>query len=380
MAVLQRKELEASPLADLHAIAAELGLESYRALRKAELIARILEAQDGGPAPDAAEDAPAAEEEPEEQPAEERAEIAEESEPSERETDVVEEEPEVVDEPVTEEEIVSGLLDILPNGSGFLRLDPGNVSRDDVYVSPAQIRRCELRAGDQVSGPVRPPRRNERHPSLVRVETVNGAPAEPPEERPRFDSLTAIFASERLAAPAGLEDVPFGRGSRVAIGGPPGAGATTLLRQIAATLREQHPETELLVVLVGVRPEELVEWRGELGAAVTGVSFDRSLEAQAQAAELATERAKRVVERGGQAALVLDSLEVLPAGPARRVFGAARNTEEGGSLTVFAAVGSASEPRRLATTRIELEPGSRESASPKVSPERSATLQAGRLT
>src|SRR5205085_6735551 len=133
MAVLQRKELEASPLADLHAIAAELGLEGYRGLRKEELIARILEAQDGEPAPDAAEDAPAAEEEPEEE---------EEAAAPERELELVDStpppdpEPEVADEPVTEEETVTGLLDILPNGSGFLRIDPGNVSRDDVYVSP----------------------------------------------------------------------------------------------------------------------------------------------------------------------------------------------------------------------------------------------------
>src|SRR5919201_3414294 len=123
MAVLQRKKLEASPLADLHTIAAELGLEGYRALRKEELIARILEAQGEGPPPDAAEDAPAAEEEPAEP--EPRAEP--EAPARERELEVVEEEPEVVEEPVTEEPTVTGLLDVLPNRSGFLRLDPGNV-------------------------------------------------------------------------------------------------------------------------------------------------------------------------------------------------------------------------------------------------------------
>ena len=377
MAVLQRKELEASPLADLHAIAAELGLEGFRSLRKAELVGRILEGQGGQPAPDAAEDAPAAEE-PEEELASE-APPEDEPEAVEDEPEPREEEPEVVEEPVTEEETVSGLLDILPNGSGFVRLEPGSLSREDVYVSPAQIRRCELRAGDQVSGPVRPPRRNERHPSLVRVETVNGADAEPPEERPHFDSLTAVFAAERLEAPPALAEVPYGKGSRVAIAGPPGAGATTLLRQVAATLREKHPDVELLVVLVGVRPEELVEWTGELGPAVSGGSFDRSPEAQAHAAELAVERAKRVVERGGHAAVVVDSVEALAPGPARRVFGAARNTEEGGSLTVFAAVGRAAEPLRVATTRIELEPAPPGADSPKVAPERSATLRAERL-
>ena len=102
-----------------------------------------------------------------------------------------------------------------------------------MYVSPAQIRRCELRAGDEVSGPARGARRNERHPSLVRVETVNGAPAEPAEERPWFGDLTPVFPTQKLNAPKTLKDAPFGRGSRVAIAGPPGAGATTLLRELA---------------------------------------------------------------------------------------------------------------------------------------------------
>ena len=109
---------------------------------------------------------------------------------------------------------------MLPNGSGFLRSEEG----DDVYISPAQIRRCELRAGDEVAGPSRPARRNERHPSLVRVETVNGRDAEPPEERPLFSDLTPVYPTERLAGPAALDSVPFGKGSRVAVGGGPAPG------------------------------------------------------------------------------------------------------------------------------------------------------------
>ena len=341
MSVLQRNELEASPLADLHAIASELGLEGYRTLRKAELVGAILDAQggEGDGEPTEAGQADAVDEEPE---------VTEAGGPEEGEPEAA---------PVVEEQrTAGGVLDILPNGSGFLRSDPAGQSRDDVYVSPAQIRRCELRAGDELSGPVRAPRRNERHPSLIRVDTVNGRPAEPPEERPAFADLTPVYPSERLEGPAALEGVPFGRGSRVAIGGAPGTGATTLLREVAAALTERHPEIELAVVLVSARPEEVTDWRRGGSAPVYGGSFETSPEAQAQAAELAVERAKRTVERGGHAALVVDSLEALPPAAARRVFGAARNTEEGGSLTILAATGTALEPQRFASTRVTLEP------------------------
>src|SRR5215211_3985165 len=239
MTVLQRKELESSPLADLHAIASELGLEGFRSKRKGDLIGAILDAQGGeGAAPPAEPESPAAEEaEPDEVPSEESLEGPAEPEaesPGEAELDVVEEEPEVEEE-TSDEEILTGGLDILANGSGFLRLDPVGQSRGDVYVSPAQIRRCELRSGDEISGPVRPPRRNERHPSLIRVEGVNGADAEPPEQRPWFGELTAVAPTEQLAE---LQGVAYAKGSRVAIMGPPGAGATPLLRDAVKGLGE----------------------------------------------------------------------------------------------------------------------------------------------
>jgi transcription termination factor Rho len=385
MAVLRRKELEASPLADLHAIASELGLEGFRAMRKDDLIGTILGAQGGeddqeadeqrdpdevpsdetleGPPGVAAgaeedeetEDEPAEDEEDEEAEEDESSEDSSEDtseDTSEGSVDAVEEEPEVVDE-TSEEPMSSGLLDILANGSGFLRVEPGGQSRADVYVSPAQIRRCELRSGDEVSGPVRPPRRNERHPSLVRVETVNGAPAEPPEQRPWFGDLKAVPPSDRLAMPGVLESPPLGRGSRVAVSGPAGAGATTLLRDVARTLSEQYSDLAVSVVLTGVRPEEVDGWR-DSGLPVTGGSFERPPESQAQAAELAVERAKRVVERGGHAAVVIDALSTLPPGARRRLFGAARATEEGGTLTIVAATGDDREVLRWASTRIVL--------------------------
>lgn len=418
VSVIQRKQLEDSPLADLHAIASELGLEGFRTMRRGDLIGAILRAQGAGddveaagaveePEPDevpaeealerpagAAEAAAPGEERPEATAEEEQeaaaqtedtavesgeAEAAreepeaEEAEPEQAEReDAQREEPER-EEPETPEATATGVLDILANGSGFVRVDAGGQSRDDVYVAPAQIRRCELRAGDEVSGPVRPPRRNERHPSLVRVETVNGADAEPPEQRPWFGDLTPVFPSARLPAPSAFKAAPFGRGSRVLIAGPPGAGATSLLREIATELGRLE-DTALEVILVGVRPEEVTEWRRLEDLDVVGGSFERSPETQAQAAELAVERAKRRVERGGHTALLVDSLDALPAAAQRRVFGAARATEDGGALTVVATGGPGSHALRWATTRIVLEPGG------KVSRSESGTLGADRLS
>ena len=410
MSVLNRKELADSPLADLHQIASELGVEGYRAMRKDDLIGAILGA--GGAADEPAGDEPAVAEAPaddedaedtsegtsedtsegtSEDTSEGTSEGTSEDEPDEvpeeealerpsrgrgrrgaRRSPAAEEEPEVVEDEISDEEIATGVLDVLANGSGFVRVDPAGQSRADVYVSPAQIRRCELRAGDEVSGPARPPRRNERHPSLVRVESVNAADAEPVEERPWFADLTPVFPSRKLEAPKSLKDVPFGRGSRVAIAGPPGAGATTLLRDLAGEL-SGNEEIAVQVVLVGALPEEVTEWRRAEGLDVAGGSFDRSPDAQAQAAELAVERAKRRVERGGHAVVLIDSLEALPAGARRRIFGAGRATEEGGTLTVIAAVGGEREPLRWATTRVVL------GSDGKLAPE-SGTVRADALS
>src|SRR5947209_8237075 len=236
MPILARDELEQSHISDLHAIASELGIEGYRRLRRPELIDAIVAGTDGeggGERP---------------RPARRRGGRRKAAEPEQEAAEPEPAEPEREQEQPEPEEVRTGVLDILPNGSGFVRAQPFGHSSDDVYVSPAQIRRCELRAGDVVAGPVRKPRRSERHPSLVRVDEVNGAPADPPPERPRFDELTAVFPRERLAVPDGLERVPFGKGSRVAIGGPPGAGTTTLLRRIALSLAEAG-DVELVVVL-----------------------------------------------------------------------------------------------------------------------------------
>lgn len=375
MSVLQRKELEDSPLADLHAIAAELGIEGYRGLRKADLIAAIVDVQGGDDG--ASADGPAAEEPARKRPARKRPARREPAREVEDEAAAEQPEGEVDEEPEAEreqsapaaEEQATGPLDVLPNGSGFLRREDG----PDVYVSQAQIRRCELRAGDELGGPVRAARRNERHPSLVRVERVNGRDAEPPEQRPHFVELTAVHPSERLPAPAALEPAPFGKGSRVAVAGPPGAGATRLLREIVSTLADG---LSLSVVLAGARPEEVTEWQRDARAPVYGGSFDSTPDELAQAATLAIERAKRVVERGGDAVVAIDSLDAFEPALARRLFGAGRNVEDGGSLTVIAAVGEGWEHLRLASTRVVLEPGA---GDPRVSSERSGAQRADLL-
>jgi transcription termination factor Rho len=359
MSVLDPRELEASPLADLHALAAELGIEGYRRLRREDLIRQLVAAQ-GGAAADDDDDADVAvanlAHDAEVDPGE-RAEQPDEEEPIEAREPEREPAPEpeqAAAEP--EEEVRGGILDVLPNGSGFIRAEPYRQSRDDIYVSPAQIRRCELRPGDEVGGPVRPPRRNERHPSMVRVATVNGRDAEQPGERPRFDELTAEWPRERLAAPSVLVDVPYGKGSRVAIGGPPGAGATSLLREAVRALHERHPDVGVTVVLAGIRPEEVGGWREIGDIEVAGGSFDGSVDDQAQVVELAIHRAKRAAEEGRDAAIVIDSLDALPPSTARRAFGAGRNTAEAGSLTVLASTGTAAEAHRMATTHVTLEP------------------------
>jgi transcription termination factor Rho len=382
MAVLDRNELEQSPLADLHAIASELGIEGYRRLRRDDLVEALL----SGEAP-ASSDAPAKTKEKDDEGGRSRrggrgrgggrggrARRDEEdggepaggrgrgrARPKPKDEDEVEardrdrDEPDDRDEePTGDEEERSGVLDILPNGSGFMRVELFAHTNDDTYVSPAQIRRCELRAGDELTGPVRPPRRSERHPSLVRVDKVNAGDPEPATDRTRFEDGTPIFATDKLPAPDGLESAPFGRGSRVAVGGPPGAGVTTLLRDAVEKLGALD-DVDVVVVLAGVRPEEVTEWNRLDGVTVAGGGFDRSIDEQAQIADLAVERAKRLVERGGHAALVVDQLHALPPGVARRVFAAARNIEGGGSLTVIAATGLAAEPQRAATTRILLE-------------------------
>ena len=247
---------------------------------------------------------------------------------------------------------------MLGNGSAFLRVSPPEPSDEDVYISAAQVRRCELVSGDEVSGPVRTPRRSERYPSLVRIDTINGAPADAVSDGSRYEDLPVAWPTERLALGSGdptLEAIewltPLGRGSRAVIVGGRQAGKTETLRRLLGAVRRRE-ELELSLVLVGARPEEIAEWGEDSTAPAAALSFAASADAQGQAVERAIDAAKRIAARGGNAVVLIDSLDGLHPQAARRALAAARNLREGGSLTVIA---TASEPLGGETTVIALD-------------------------
>ena len=257
-----------------------------------------------------------------------------------------------------EERIVTGTVELLPNGSGFVRVSPPEPCDDDVYISGAQVRRCELVAGDEVAGPVRAPRRSERYPSLIRVDTINGRSADEVAEGTKYDDLPCGWATERIAlddADPTLKAIewltPLGRGSRVVIAGGPRAGKTEALRRLAGALGSQK-DLEVSVVLAGVRPEELGDWTSGGVQAVVELGLSAAPDAQAQAIERAIETGRRVAARGGHAAILIDTLEHVPAPHARRILAAARNIVDGGSLTIVA---TASAPLGGETTVIALD-------------------------
>jgi transcription termination factor Rho len=405
MAVLSRDALEGSPLADLHVLAGELGIDGYRRLRKADLVDAIIARQGGEePAADDAEDAG-----DEVDPAAVAPDDDEDAAPRRRgrrggrrrrgataDGDEGDDAAEAVAEPPADDEedrparrsrggrggrgrrdadgdrdgngdgdpsaedvSVEGTVELLGNGSGFLRVSPPDPSDDDVYISAAQVRRCELVSGDRVSGPVRSPRRSERYPSLVRVDTINGASADEVAEGTPFDDLPAAFPAERLAL--GSDDptlkaiewlTPIGRGSRVTIVGGARAGKTEALRRLAAALGAQE-DLEVSVVLAGVRPEEVPLWR-EAGVEPTAaLTLAASPDAQAQAIERAVDTAKRIAARGGNAVVLVDTLGYVEARAARRILAPARNIVDGGSLTIVA---TADLPLGGETTVIALDP------------------------
>jgi transcription termination factor Rho len=381
MSVLDREALEESPLADLHAIASELLIDGYRRLRRPELVEAILGAQSEEETPssveeqepDAEEPAPVVEAEApsdssvrdDEQPSGRRRRgrrggrgrgaAREEAPPAEEQQAP---EPEPREEEAEEEEEIEGVVELLPNGSGFLRVEPPEPSDDDVYISAAQVKRCELVSGDRVSGPRRAPRRSERFASLVRIDTVNGQPASEIASGTRFDDLPAAFPDERFRL--GSEDptikaiewlTPFGKGSRVAIVGASRSGKTEALRRLARVLAEQDG-LQVSAALAGVRPEEIPAWGSGAIEPSAAVSFAASPDAQDNAVEIVIDQARRIAARGAHAVVLIDTLDGLHPHAARKALAAARNIVDGGSLTVIA---TASEPIGGETTVIALD-------------------------
>ncbi|WP_110516274.1 transcription termination factor Rho [Herpetosiphon llansteffanensis] len=261
----------------------------------------------------------------------------------------------------------TGILDIVSDGFGFLRSDRMLPGPDDVYVSQTQIRRFGLRTGDRISGQIRPPKESERYYSLLRVELVNGMDPEQARKRPHFEKLTPIFPNERFILETEpqilstrLVDLiaPIGRGQRGLLVSPPKAGKTMLMKAIANGITSNYQDAHLMVLLIGERPEEVTDMRRSVRGEVIASTFDEPVEDHTKVSEMTLERAKRLVEGGQDVVILMDSitrlaraynLDMPPSGrtltggidpvalyPPKRFFGAARNIEGGGSLTIIA--------------------------------------------
>jgi transcription termination factor Rho len=309
--------LQSKKIVDLYEIAKELKLENYSDLRKQELIFKILEAQ-------------------------------------------------------TKKDGLTfskGVLEVLNDGYGFLRSSGYNYlpSPDDIYVSPSQIKRFMLRTGDYVSGQVRPPKEGERFFALLRVEAVNGKDPEAIRNRTLFDNLTPLYPTKRLKLESSPGEysmrvmdllAPIGKGQRGLIVSPPKSGKTILMQKIANSITRNHPEVKMIMLLIDERPEEVTDMQRSVNAEVISSTFDEPAERHVQVANMVIEKAKRMVEVNDDVVILLDSItrlarahntviphsgRILSGGvdsnalhKPKRFFGAARNTEDGGSLTIIA--------------------------------------------
>ena len=310
-------ELKSKKIVELNAIAKELGISGYSDLRKQELIFKILEAQ-------------------------------------------------TAKDGLT---FSKGVLEVLPDGYGFLRSSDYNYlpSPDDIYVSPSQIKKFSLRTGDFVSGQVRPPKEGERFFALLRVEAVNGLEPEGIRERTLFDNLVPVYPTRRISLESApgeysmrIMDLlsPIGKGQRGLIVSPPKSGKTILLQKIANSITRNHPEIKLIILLIDERPEEVTDMERSVKGEVISSTFDEPAERHVQVADMVIEKAKRLVEAKEDVVILLDSItrlarahnivvphsgRILSGGvdanalhKPKRFFGAARNTEDGGSLTIIA--------------------------------------------
>ena len=262
-----------------------------------------------------------------------------------------------------------GVLETLPDGFGFLRAPEYNYlpGPDDIYVSPSQIRKFDLRTGDTISGQIRPPKEGERYFALIKVEAINFEPPEIARDKVFFDNLTPLYPNEHLRMETNVENLsgrvidlftPIGKGQRGLIVSPPRTGKTMLLQSIANSLAENHPEVTLIVLLIDERPEEVTDMQRSVSGEVISSTFDEPASRHVQVADMVIEKAKRLVEHKRDVVILLDSITRLarahnavapPSGKIlsggvdanalqrpKRFFGAARNIEEGGSLTIIA--------------------------------------------
>ena len=343
-----RTQLQSKPVADLRSIAESLGIE-HKGLQKAKLIDLLVEHGD----------------EILDTPQEEEA--ASVISKSSKDDDA----PAVVssgDSAIKKGEEREGILDTLPEGYGFLRCNGYKPSEDDVYVAAGIIKKYRMRKGDLVSGPIRAPRQKEKYPALIEPKLVNGADPELLARRVEFNKLTPLFPDERLKLEVDGEPgkivpriidlvAPIGKGQRGLIVSPPKAGKTTILKEIANSIAANNPEVYLMVVLVDERPEEVTDMQRSVDGEVVYSTFDRPPEEHTQVSRLAIERAKRLVEEGKDVVILLDSItrlarahnlatpasgRILSGGvdstaltPPKQFFGAARNIEGGGSLTIL---------------------------------------------
>jgi transcription termination factor Rho len=403
--------LERKALSDLHQIASQLGIEQYRKYRKpqlAELIYKTATEQAATQQPAAVEPAPAqdttngvtnggpatvettngssaadtavavpAQAQPDPfgeadavlEPVREEELSQEEQRPRERKSEQRQDgRRERQDGRQQEGQSQTGILDVLPDGFGFLRTNGYSQGKGDVYVSTSQIKRFNLRRGDHVVGQIRPARDGEKYPALVRIESVNDKDPQKGRHRVNFDDLTPLYPMDRLRlewkpndiAPRVIDLVaPIGKGQRGLIVSPPKAGKTTILKQIAQSIAVNYPEAKLFVVLADERPEEVTDWeRSVEQATVVASTFDQPAENHTAVAELVLERVKRLVEDGEDVVVLLDGItrlsraynlaapasgRILSGGvdsaalyPPKKFFGAARNIENGGSLTILA--------------------------------------------
>jgi transcription termination factor Rho len=356
--------LDDAHISELHSLAAELGVPDYRRMRRPDLLDALREAGGERDIESVERSEQAEKRRGDELPHErsrssgrrggERRTRERGGARRDRERDREREADEAAD--VADAKPVTGVLDVLPQRYGFLRLSGLESAEGDVYISASQIRRCELRSGDEVSGPAREPRRGERHRALVHVDKVNGAdPSE--DERLEFDDLTPVAPTRRLPLGEIGEDgerilvraadllTPLAYGQRVLVDATPGSGRTTFLRGLAHGIAAADGP-ELIVLLVDERPEEATNWRRAFPDADLAIATaEMSGSEQGQVAELALSRAKRLAESGRDAVLIVDSLSRLAAArgrvdAAKSLFGSGRETEEenAGSLTVIATV------------------------------------------